>query len=120
MTNREAAVQLSEHDIQDQILDWLKGWHVFCYRQNTGMAKLKGGFWVRFGKPGAPDIVAVLNGRFIGIEVKKPGAKQSESQSDYQRELERAGGLYILAFSLEHVTQAFAQLGRGSLAPEKP
>ena len=95
--------KLSESDIQRQILSWLKQRGIFHYRQNTGMAKLKGGFWVRFGKPGAPDIVAIVAGRFIGIEVKKVGGKQSSAQKEYELELTRAGGLYIVANCVEHV-----------------
>lgn len=94
--------KLSEHDVQSQILAWLKLKCIFSYRQNTGAAKLKG-FWVRFGIPGAPDIVAVHRGRFIGIEVKKVGEKQSEDQKEFERNLVAAGGTYILAYCLEDV-----------------
>jgi len=50
---------LSEHEIQKAILDYLAAKHIFHYRQNTGGAKFKG-HYVRFGVPGAPDIVAVI------------------------------------------------------------
>lgn len=96
---------LSEHDVQSQILGWLAQKGIFHYRQNTGAAKLTGGHWVRFGKKGAPDIVAVEKGRFIGIEVKKVGEEQSDDQFTYEKNLRRAGGEYILAYSLDDVIE---------------
>lgn len=93
---------VSEHDTQTLILDWLSRKQIFHYRQNTGAAKLKG-FWVKFGVPGAPDIVAVKNGRFIGIEVKRVGEEQSDKQKDFECNLASAGGTYILAYRLEDV-----------------
>lgn len=95
---------LAERDTQKQILDWLSRKGIFHYRQNTGGAKLKG-FYVKFGKPGAPDIVAVIKGVFVGIEVKKVGESQSEKQVTFEQNITLAGGRYILAYSLEDVTR---------------
>jgi hypothetical protein len=97
----------SEHETQGQILDWLKHRHIFHYRQNTGGAKFKG-YYVKFGIPGAPDIVAVVRGRFIGIEVKKAGEELSNKQADFKLALEAAGGCYIRAYSVKDVEEAFA------------
>ena len=96
--------KLSEHDVQRLILDWLAAKHIVHYRQNTGAAKLKG-FYVKFGRRGAPDIVAVKDGRFIGIEVKKVGEEQSKVQFQFAVELTQAGGLYLVAYFLEDVTR---------------
>jgi len=52
----------------------------------------------RAGAVGAPDIVCVINGQFVGIEVKAPKGKQSDHQKEFQRKLEAAGGRYILAY----------------------
>lgn len=95
---------VSEHETQSAILEWLDIKRIFHYRQNTGGAKLKG-FYVKFGRPGAPDIVAVIEGRFIGIEVKREGKVQSKKQVEFEMELFRAGGQYILAYSLDDVTR---------------
>jgi hypothetical protein len=99
----------SEHEIQSAILEWLDLKGIFSYRQNTGAAKLKGQ-WVKFGVRGAPDIIAVKNGRFIGIEVKKPGGIQSTAQASFAWNLIGAGGYYILAYSLDDVISGFAAL----------
>lgn len=57
----------------------------------------------RFGALGSPEIICVIKGQFVGIEVKAPKGKQSEYQKEFQRNLEKAGGRYILALSLEDV-----------------
>lgn len=57
--------------------------------------------------PGIPDIVACWQGLFVGIEVKRLGAKkeQSEHQKIHERNIVKAGGIYILADSLEDVME---------------
>jgi hypothetical protein len=57
----------------------------------------------RFGALGSPDIICVIDGQYVGIEVKGPKGKQSAHQKEFQKKLEAAGGKYILAYSLEDV-----------------
>jgi hypothetical protein len=52
--------------------------------------------FMRFGSAGSPDIVCVIGGQYIGIEVKRKGGKQSEAQKEFQASLETAGGEYCL------------------------
>lgn len=61
-----------------------------------------------FGIPGQPDIFAIIQGRFVGIEVKTVVGKQSKDQKNWQRNCERAGGLYILARSVDDVRAALS------------
>src|SRR6185312_7560242 len=51
---------------------------------------------------------AVIGGRFIGIEVKGTGGKQSDAQKDFQARLEAAGGLYLLVMSIDEVDRGYA------------
>jgi hypothetical protein len=46
----------------------------------------------RFGAVGSPDIIAVVRGQYIGIEVKSSDGSQSESQQKVEAELTKAGG----------------------------
>ena len=97
---------MKESEIQKQILDYLTLKRVFHYRNNSGamQGEHKGKKWfMRFGALGSPDIIAVVGGQFIGIEVKAPKGKQSDHQKEFQKNLEAAGGRYILAYSLEDV-----------------
>jgi len=46
-----------------------------------------------------------LQGKSYGIEVKKPKEKQSDEQKEWQAKFENAGGIYILARSLDDVME---------------
>ena len=83
-----------ESDIRKQIQDYLRwnGWFVFYH--------LQGGVGVYRG---LPDLQAVKDGKTIYIEVKRPGGRQSEHQKRFQRDIEKHGGQYILAFGVEDV-----------------
>lgn len=101
----------SEHDIQSLILIYITSLpHTFAFRMNTGKARM-GGRFVTFGIPGQPDIFAIIQGRFVGIEVKTAVGRQSKDQKNWQRNCERAGGLYILARSVEDVRTALSSAG---------
>ena len=64
----------------------------------------KGKHWfMRFGAVGSPDIICVIAGQFVGIEVKGPTGEQSDHQKEFQKNLEAAGGKYILAYDLDHI-----------------
>jgi hypothetical protein len=81
--------------------------HVFHYRNNSGAFKRDDGYFYRFGASGNPDIICVIKGQFVGIEVKAPKGKQSEHQKEFQRQLEQAGGKHILAYSLDDLGNIF-------------
>jgi len=89
-----------ESDIQRQIRDYLSLRRIFHYRNNSGGFKDTNQHFYRFGVFGSPDIICVIEGRYVGIEVKASKGRQSEHQKAFQRELEEAGGLYIIARSL--------------------
>jgi Holliday junction resolvase len=59
----------------------------------------------KFMPAGIPDIVCCFNGSFLGIEVKRPGAKneQSAQQKVHERNIVKSGGTYLLVDSLEEV-----------------
>ena len=94
----------SEHEVQSAILEYLERKHIFHWRNNTGAVK-RGGRYIRFGVKGAPDIMVIIVGHAIGIEVKKHGEEQSADQKEWQREFVNAGGSYLLAYDLSDVTR---------------
>ena len=77
-----------------------------AWRNNTGVAVTAARQVVRFGAPGAPDILGVRAGRAFGIEIKTPTGRQSAAQVAFQRAYERAGGLYIIARSVDDAVRA--------------
>jgi VRR-NUC domain len=97
---------VKESDIQRQILDYLRLKRIFHFRNNSGAfaGEYKGKQrFFRFGAAGSPDIICVIAGQFVGIEVKAPKGRMSDHQKEFQEKLEAAGGKYILAYSLEDV-----------------
>ena len=55
------------------------------------------------GTPGSPDIVCVIEGQFVGIEVKDEKGKLNPNQVAFKERLEAAGGKYVLARSVDDV-----------------
>lgn len=57
---------------------------------------------------GTPDILACINGRFVGIEVKKEkGGVVSDLQLLKLKQIENAGGVGIIARSVSDVSERF-------------
>jgi hypothetical protein len=54
------------------------------------------------GTRGTADISAIISGRSVKIEVKIGADRQSEYQRNYQRSVEGAGGLYVIAKDFGH------------------
>jgi len=51
------------------------------------------------GTRGSADIHSTKGGRFVAIEVKIGADKQSEAQKEYQADVERSGGVYLIVKS---------------------
>lgn len=62
---------------------------------------------------GIPDIVCCYKGRFVAIELKDDEGVQSELQKKWQREIEAAKGIYILADSVNPICDTFMQIAQG-------
>ena len=52
---------------------------------------------------GSADISATLKGRSVKIEVKFGSDRQSEHQKEYQKAIEAAGGVYLIARTFEQI-----------------
>lgn len=62
-----------------------------------------GAFYVKFfanayTKSGIPDVLACINGYFVGIEVKAPNGKPSEIQLYNVRKINAAGGFAFVLY----------------------
>ena len=78
---------------------------VLAWRNNSGALVDRYGRLVRYGAVGSPDILAIVGGWFLGIEVKKPGARQAPQQRKWQAACESAGGVYVV---IDEPAQALA------------
>ncbi len=95
----------TEKATQAAILDYLALKRIFHWRNNTGTFKPESGGFYRFGTPGSPDIFVVLPpaGQLMGIEVKDVKGRLNENQVSFKERLEAAGGIYLLARTLDDV-----------------
>ena len=101
----------TESDIQALILIYLTSLpDTYAQRQNTGAAH-DGRRLVRYGVPGQGDILCCMKGRFIEVEVKTKTGRQSDAQKLRERNITKAGGLYILARSVDDVRAALTKAG---------
>ena len=75
----------------------------FAFRvNNMGVYDAKRGVYRKGGTmKGIPDVVGLLDGRFVGIEIKFGSDRLSADQMEMKREIESNGGVYIVAKKYE-------------------
>ncbi|HLN19159.1 MAG TPA: VRR-NUC domain-containing protein [Patescibacteria group bacterium] len=97
----------SEIKIQREICEWLEERGVFFWRNNS--VGLFDPFMNRYRKKGRfeiigiSDILAVIGGRFVAIEVKSKTGKPTPSQLIFMDKVNKSGGLAFVARSVEEV-----------------
>lgn len=79
----------------------LAGKPVLAAKTMTIQAQLITGRWIDTGRPGWPDLTAVISGNAVLIECKVGHDKQRKHQIDIQCACEAAGGVYLLCTGLE-------------------
>ena len=102
---------MKEKQIQNQILRTFGTRpDVRLWRANAGTASFGppgSRRTVAFGLRGQADLTGILPGGIrLEIEVKGPNGRQSREQKFYQQMIERFGGVYVLAWSVEDVQRA--------------
>jgi hypothetical protein len=104
--------QPTEHAIQLQLMEYLAHKPVYVWRNNSGALRDRRGIPVRFGKVGSSDILGVQGetGRFIAIEVKRPGMsyKPTPAQVDFLQAIHNHGGLAGIATCTDDVDRILA------------
>lgn len=104
-------IRIPEKDIQRSILNYLEKRGVFAWRNNTGAlvmpeTRSHQRRFIKYGMPGSPDIIAVIEGYFVGLEVKDHTGKQNENQLAFQARLFRAGGIYFVVHTMDEAIEA--------------
>jgi Holliday junction resolvase len=84
-------MKTSESKIQADIIKYLKKHNVWHFRYNANLTY------------GMPDIIAIYNGYFVGIEVKGPKGRPTLLQENIKESIEEAGGYHIYATAVEDV-----------------
>ena len=96
---------MREKTVENKIKDYLFEHGIYHFKVHGS----------KFMPSGIADIISCVIGRFVGIEVKRPGAKneQSEQQKIHERNVIKSGGIYILADCLDDVTSVIEPLLEG-------
>lgn len=88
---------MKEADIVRAIMRYLKTVpRCFCWKEHGGM----------YGTAGIPDIIACIDGRFYGFEVKAEGGKPTKLQEATIRKILAAGGTALVVRSVDEVRAA--------------
>ena len=93
---------MAERDIVAAILRLLKRTpRCFCWKEHGGM----------YGTAGIPDIIACIDGRFFGFEVKTETGKPTALQEATLRKINDAGGTSLVVRSVADVKAALQRAG---------
>ena len=65
------------------------------FRNNVGAYKDKYGNYIKYGvcNPGGSDLIGIYNGKFLAMEVKKPGEDPTDPQINFLTQVHKAGGI---------------------------
>ena len=88
------------NDLTNKILAFLFSHGVFAWRNNTqGVLDSRSYTRRSATKTGVADIIAVLSpaGRILAIEIKTGSDKMTDVQVGFQANIEKMGGVYIVA-----------------------
>ena len=100
----EDRMSKKENSIQTEILDFLRG------NKKKSINPL-GGYCLNFhgGDPymprGIPDIIGCYRGRFVALEVKRPGEQPRAIQAVVLKALKRAGAITAVVHSLDETKE---------------
>ena len=99
-----------EADVQTAILALLRAHSISAWKVGSGAFKV-GDRYVKMGQRGMSDIIGIQprytpfgpSGRFLAIEVKRPGGKPTLEQAAFLATVRKAGGIAFVATSCDDV-----------------
>ena len=94
-----------EKDIQKTIIDYLR-WKKFLVVKinNVGIFNQKTKKYIPPPQKGISDLlVCAPDGRFIAIEIKRPGNKPTPEQEAFLKQVIEAGGIAMVADNIDDV-----------------
>jgi hypothetical protein len=112
-----AVIPRRERELQAAILALLHVRGVVCWKAGSGAFRVPTADgrarYVKMGHPGVADIIGILPwtdhghrplvGRFLAIEVKRPGQDATPAQAAFLASVREAGGLAFVAHSVDEV-----------------
>lgn len=74
------------------------------WRNNTGKFQDKTGRWVQFGLcVGSSDLIGIYKGRFLALEIKKPGGAVRPEQKQFIDMVNKAGGIGAIIYDADEI-----------------
>lgn len=130
MSRRHSLLLLPEAAVQKAVMALAPLFDVTLRRQNTGAAPNPSGRWVKYGEPGASDLIGFAGpswgakaGATIAVEVKKEGWKppgpNAKARGRWERQLSRlrevnaAGGFGFWTDHPDHFRDVMEALRTG-------
>jgi penicillin-binding protein-related factor A (putative recombinase) len=102
----------AEGAVKKACLEYLKLRGAYVWVNNTGALRDKKNRPVFFGKVGSSDILGVLpGGKFIAVECKAPKGRLSDHQIEFLNEIEKMGGVAIIARSVDDIEKVLRKQG---------
>lgn len=99
-------VKLKETQIELQVCHLLRAKNIFFWKNpSAGFYDTKRKIFRRHVNPfvgrGVCDLIALIDGHFIGLEIKSQKGVQSEDQKTFETRCKAAGAFYFLIRSVE-------------------
>lgn len=104
---------IREKEVMVACLSLLEWNGIVAWRNNVGrLPTADGKRWVQFGKVGLPDILGCLpGGKFLAVEVKRPGGAKRSRQIDFVNSVKSLGGMALFVESAEELEAALLAEG---------
>jgi hypothetical protein len=100
-----------ERAVQKAVVAYLRARNCLVAVTDAGAAYKAGAFFGDAIPAGWPDVTGLLpDGRFLGVECKAPGGRQSPAQKVMEQQIRRRSGIYVLAHGVEDVIAALGYL----------
>ncbi|HNR14835.1 MAG TPA: VRR-NUC domain-containing protein [Thermodesulfobacteriota bacterium] len=98
---RKPVYHKPERDITIGIRNYLNFKRIFHYKHWQGPLS---------GMKGVADIIGIYRGRFLAIEVKKPGEKPTRDQEIFLTRVNHEGGFAFVAHSVDDVIRVIQSI----------
>lgn len=95
----------SEKHLQNRIIEFLNVATKGLFWQNDAIGVRGRKRENRYRPNGVPDVLGVIDGQFVGIEVKTKNGKLLPSQIEFSARFIEAGGLYYVTRSLTDLVE---------------
>lgn len=103
----------SEHTIQSDCIDLIRRRGGVVTRVNSGGCISKGNRHIALAKGGTSDLICCFNGHYLAIEVKDVGKTADDDQKDFGKQVNLAGGIFMVIDDVAKLSHELDILQRG-------